>query len=224
MATDRTIRLYHGTGSYFVGPPTFGEKDILGTKLVSLTASPDLAELFAGSARHGRIFHVDIPQTKILDLRAESEDMSDEGKKRLAALINDAVRGGQYEAVAINNITTGDEDVEYRLLRPLPDARWKVQRSPWTVEEYKEYDSIVRRLTNGMPITPAERRKALGVLKEDIDAELYELKALKAMNDPRAAILEERLKQDAPLYRALSQEPPLKRRNTRRSEFQSRRF
>ena len=105
--------LYHGTPQFYFGPPTRGSKDVLGTKFLSMTTNPHTAEFFAGSNRDSRVFSMEVPREAVLDLRRESEDLSKRGQQRLAALMQKAAKSGQYEAVAINDITGGTDEMEF---------------------------------------------------------------------------------------------------------------
>ena len=138
MNMDSGLALYHGTGRYYEGPPARGH-DVLGTGTLSMTASPDIAELFAGGGRDGRVYSLAVPGAGILDLRRQSAALGESGQwDRLASLIRTAREDG-YAAVAISDITFGSDSPEFQLLRvpaegwtgaALKPNRWRTTRTP----------------------------------------------------------------------------------------------
>ena len=202
------LALYHGTSRVFDGPPSRGDKDVLSTGYLSMTPYPDVAEFFAGGNRHARIYTLQVPRTAILDLRKESAELGErEEWDRLSALINEAGSSGKYQAVALTDITFGTDDTEFRLIRPVAPEQWQVERSQESVEEYAEFDDIVRRVTAGETVSRAERERAMRRLKSDAKADFEVAEVMEDEDDPAAALLKDRVAQDKELYQVLKAEP-----------------
>ena len=201
-APQGPITLHHGTGKIFDGPPTQGGKDVLRTGLLSMTANRDIADEFAGGGRDGRIYSLQVPREAVLDLRNRSA-------KQLPKLLEEAKRDGRYSVAAIDDITFGSDEPEFRLLRPPAPSAWRVERSDESVENYAAYDDVVRRLKSGEPVSQKERDEARELLKEDLEVnkEILEIMEEEQGGDPAAAALRSRLGEDASVYRALSEAP-----------------
>ena len=151
MKTDESITLYHGTGRYYEGTPTRGH-DVLGTGALSMTASPDIAEFFAGGGRDGRVYSLAVPRSGILDLRRPSAELRESGEwDRLASLIRTATEDG-YAAVAISDITFGSDSSEFRLLR-VPAEGWTVRRSAESLENYAHTGLLRSVCRNSSPVS-----------------------------------------------------------------------
>ena len=82
MNMDSGLALYHGTGRYYEGPPARGH-DVLGTGTLSMTASPDIAELFAGGGRDGRVYSLAVPGAGIS--RSAPAERRAGGKRRMGS-------------------------------------------------------------------------------------------------------------------------------------------
>ncbi len=151
MNMDSGLALYHGTGRYYEGPPARGH-DVLGTGTLSMTASPDIAELFAGGGRDGRVYSLAVPGAGILDLRRQSAALGGSGEwDRLASLIRTAREDG-YAAVAISDITFGSDSPEFRLLR-VPAEGWTVRRSAESLENYAHTGLLRSVCRNSSPMS-----------------------------------------------------------------------
>ena len=160
------ITLYHGTGRLFEGFPSRGGKDVLQTGYPSFTHDEGLAEFFAGSNKDARVYSVEVPVDKILDLREESK----KGKwKELGEKIRAAGRSNEYDAVAIHDIINGDKDgAEFRLIKTPAKSKWQVTRTAESIETYRKFDETVRKIQAGEATTKRERDHAAKMLNDDL--------------------------------------------------------
>ena len=209
--------LYHGTPSFYEGPPTRGGKDVLKTGYPSMSGNPEAAESFAGGSRDSRIYSVEIPKERILDFTKDSQRWSKAGalgpiKKK----IQDAGKKGKYDAIAIHDVTFGSDEPEYRLLRAPDPGDWHVGPTTEHVENFAETDDTIRRFRAGEPITTRERAKARGTLRRDanyeeesidLDDHLMDDPVAFHMDENRAAI-EARLARDRAMVQALTDNVP----------------
>ena len=212
-----TVVLYHGTPKYYEGPPTRGDKDVLKTGYPSMSGNPEAADFFGGGGRDSRIYSVEIPKDRILDFTKGSQRWSKAGAwGPVRKKIEDAGKKGEYDAIAIHDVTFGSDEPEYRLLRaPNPDD-WHVGPTTEHVENFAETDDIVRRFRAGEPITTRERAKARGNLRRDAN---YEEDSIDLddglMDDPMAfhmgenrPAIEARLARDRTMVQALTDNVP----------------
>lgn len=170
MATQpNTITLYHGTSGVYDGPPTRGDKDVLRTGYVSLTANRDFAEEFAGGSRNSRVYAIAVPREKIAGLRAEGERLGKAGKwDELGKLIRRAGSEG-YTAVAIPDISMGSAAPEFRLVGQVPANAWSVKPSEDAAELYGRIDAAVARIRAGEAVAADERKELVEILEETIE-------------------------------------------------------
>ena len=216
--TPGRIVLYHGTSHYYEGPPTLGGKDVLKTGYPSMASDPYMAEYFAGGARDSRIYAIEVPTERILDLSDESDKWV--RRKNLAPLrkqIDAAAASGKYDAVMLHDMTFGDEDgVEFRLLRKPEDSEWQVAPTSEHVENYREFDDVTGRLERGQYITRAERERMAEFLEEEIEYGnasedmidvLKDLHAEGRMGAEAITLAEERARQNQALLEKLREDP-----------------
>lgn len=159
--------------------------------------------MFAGGGRDARVFSTTIPTSQILDLRAESENLT---SPRAINRINQRIQQAQaegYRAVALSDITFGSDSPEFRLLNP--EVEWEVRPSssyfnPQELPDDEFYpgyrggigvsgveaDALLARYTSGdASVTPAERARLLTTLEQEHEvdtdylgaADLFELTA-----------------------------------------------
>ena len=132
----KEVILYHGSSRFFQGPPDTkglksGHNDVLGTSFVSMTPYADVAQFFSNGSMDGRVFSISVPSNRIYDLSKESNKYIEDGKARaLGRRIEGLAKTGEWDAVAIHDISTGDPDsVELRLLKNPQDLQWYVKPS-----------------------------------------------------------------------------------------------
>ena len=205
------VVMYHGTPRYFEGPPTVGHKDVLRTGTLSLTSNPYVAEFFAGGARDSKIWSLEMPRDRILDLTNKSD-------KRLPKEIEKAKRSGEYDAVAIRDITFGDEDqVEFRLLNPPSPEDWHVGPTVEHVDTYTDFNKSVESFKKGWELSESERLEAIEFLKDEIEhgnASQEMINILEELKDEGRGTQEvvdlarERARQNDVLLRALEANDP----------------
>ena len=178
VIAEKPVTLYHGTGLYYEGVPSRGYKDVLRTGHVSMSSDSDMAEMFAGGSRDSRIYSVDIPTSEILDLRVESKKLGEEGKwDELATLVKEAGESGKYKAVAIQDITTGGDATEFRLVGQVPEEQWQVRPTGEKQDYWGKTDDTIQRFNAGEKVGIRERGKALSQLKEEfnMNADVYDI-------------------------------------------------
>ena len=132
----KEVVLYHGSSKFFQGPPDTkglksGHNDVLGTSFISMTPYDEVAQFFSNGSIDGRIFSISVPENRIYDLSQESNKYIEDGKERaLGRRIEGIAKTGEWDAVAIHDISTGDPDsVELRLLKNPQDFQWYVKPS-----------------------------------------------------------------------------------------------
>ena len=183
---ERTV-LYHGTFMPFKGVPTYGMHDALDTGYPSATPHPDLSDKWAGSDRHSRIYSVEIPTERVLDLIEESRDMMRRDQwGNLGELIKQAGREDDYSAVAIQDITSGGKyDTEFRIVNPPDETEWRVGPATSSAHISGYIDNLMFRLDSGERITQSERNLALEQLSDYVAADMMRLDRVNEIIDRR---------------------------------------
>ena len=174
----RSVALYHGTSRFYEGNPSRGGKDVLRTGFPSMTADPGMAEMFTSGNRDSRVYSTRVPHEEILDLRKESEEL---GKRkewdRLTGLIQEAAKSGKYKAVAINDITMGSDDPEYRLVGTVPPEKWEVKPTEESVDYLGGVGDSIRDFNAGKKVNKGRRNRTANTVVDNMieDAEMVDL-------------------------------------------------
>ena len=166
----RHITLYHGTARFYAGPPTLGYKCVLKTGYPSMTNDPMTAEFFTNACRDGRVYSLEVPLDRVLNLTEQARKLSRRKRwKAIGDLVRSAADTGQYWAVAITDIMFGGDDPEFRLVGTPPEDAWSVRPAQQQLEYYQAYNDVIRRFTSGQPLGHLERMAAISTLTEAMD-------------------------------------------------------
>lgn len=180
----RSIALYHGTGQFYTGPPTLGYKCLLKTGYPSMTNDPMVAEFFTDGSRDGRIYRLEVPLDKILNVTEQARKLSRRKQwSKIGDLVLDGAETGRYWAVAITDITFGNDEPEFRLVGTPPDDAWTVRPSQQQLEYYREHNDVIRRFKSGQPLGHIERMEAILTLQEAMDMDRDSADTLLVMAD-----------------------------------------
>ena len=186
-SSSPTVTLYHGTGNLFEGPPTKGGKDVLRTGYPSFTGDPDVAEFFAGGSRDARIYSVEVPRERILDL-TDDRDARRRNWRGLSKKVEEAAAGGMYDAVAIPDITFGDDEPEYRLFTSDPDA-FSVHPSSEYYETYGDVDDVLARARAGQGVDETRQAEVRRILLEDVAQDAEMIRTMDSLRDERPELV-----------------------------------
>ena len=202
------LTLYHGTGRFYEGVPTVGDRDVLQSGALSMSHDPQVAQFFAGGGRDARMYSVSVPQGRVLDLRQKGAEWQKKGQLRLLTkAIQAAAKSGDYDAVAIPDLTFG-EDYEFRLVGDLSPDQWSEGPSVEHVDNYATRDATMKRFLSGERTTKRERDAARRMLREDIESDTEMLAVMEEMEpergkDPSERAMGDRLARDQDLMQAL---------------------